>query len=248
MTEIPEHLLARSKSRRSAMGGGGGDDAAAAPSAPAKADAAATPAPAAAAAPAVAAAPVEKAPEPTPPWVQAAQTRKKIPMWAVPVLFMLPLWAVIYALTLDPPTNADSPITVGATMYSTNCATCHGATGGGSGNIPALVGDTGVTHEFPKPAEQVAWVALGSAGWTQAGQTKMPGGKSVAGGMPAWAASLQPADLMAVVLHERTTLDKETFDIKKWEDGFDETLKKFVPDKADAYKAVLEEWKTTPPA
>ena len=138
MTEIPEHLLARSKSRRSAMGGGGGDDAAAAPSAPAKADAAATPTPAASAAPAVAAAPVEKAPEPTPPWVQAAQTRKKIPMWAVPVLFMLPLWAVIYALTLDPPTNADSPITVGATMYSTNCATCHGPTGGGSYQGPAI--------------------------------------------------------------------------------------------------------------
>ena len=35
LTEIPEHLLARSKARRSAMGGGGGDDAAAA--APAKA-------------------------------------------------------------------------------------------------------------------------------------------------------------------------------------------------------------------
>ena len=66
--------------------------------------------------------------------------------------------------------------------------------------------------------------------------------------MPAWAASLQPADLMAVVLHERTTLDKETFDIKAWEDGFEDTLKKYVPDQADAYKAVLEEWKTTPPA
>lgn len=243
MTEIPEHLLARSKARRSAMGGGGGDDAPTAAT-PAKADApAATPAKAAAAP--VAAAP--PAPEPTPPWVAAAQSRKKIPFWAVPVLALLPLWAVIYALTLDPPTNAESPLTVGATVYSTNCATCHGATGGGSGNIPALTGDTSVIKEFPKPAEQVAWVALGSAGWTQAGEKALPGGRAVAGGMPSWEASLQPADLMSVVLHERTTLDKETFDITKWEDGFEDTLKKYVPDKADAFKAVLDSWKATPP-
>lgn len=247
LTEIPEHLLARSKARRSAMGGGGGDDAAAAT--PAKADDTA-PAAAAAAAPAVAtpaAAPAVAKVEPTPPWVQAAQSRKKIPFWAVPVLFLLPLWAVIYALTLDPPTQANSPLTVGATVYSTNCATCHGPTGGGSGAIPALVGDEGVTKSFPKPADQVAWVALGSAGWTQAGQTKLPGGKTISGGMPAWAASLAPEDLMAVVLHERTTLDKETFDAATWEDGFEETLKKHVPDQADAYMAVLDEWKTNPP-
>ncbi len=179
--------------------------------------------------------------------VEAAETRKKIPYWAVPVLVLLPLWAVVYYLTLDPPTQASSPLTVGADVYGTNCATCHGPTGGGSGNIPALVGEEGVTHSFPKPADQVAWVALGSAGWTQAGETKLPGGKSVAGGMPAWAASLTPEDLMAVVLHERTTLDQETFDVATWEDGFEETLQKYVPDEADAYMAVLEEWKTTPP-
>ena len=96
-------------------------------------------------------------------------------------------------------------------------------------------------------ADQVAWVALGSAGWTQAGQTKLPGGKAISGGMPAWAASLAPEDLMAVVLHERTTLDQETFDAATWEDGFEETLKKHVPDQADAYMAVLDEWKTNPP-
>ncbi len=248
MTEIPEHLLARSKARRAAMGGGGGDDAPAAAT-PATSDAAATPAPAAAATPAAApAAPVEVTVEPTPPWVEAAETRKKIPVWAVPVLFLLPLWAVVYALTLDPPTNADSPITIGAEVYGTNCATCHGASGGGSGNIPALVGEEGVTKQFEKPADQVAWVALGSAGWTAAGEKKLPGGRAVAGGMPSWQASLAPEDLMAVVLHERTTLDGETFDAAKWEDGFEETLQKYVPDEADAYMAVLEEWKTTPPA
>ncbi|MBS1838058.1 MAG: cytochrome c [Actinobacteria bacterium] len=248
MTEIPEHLLARSKARRSAMGGGGGDDAPAAAT-PAKADAGAPEPAVAAAAPAVAAAaaPAPKA-APTPPWVTAAQSRKKIPFWAVPVLALLPLWAVIYALTLDPPTNAESPLTVGATTYSTNCATCHGATGGGSGNIPALAGADGVLKSFPKPADQVAWVALGSAGWLQAGQKALPGGRPVSGGMPSWQASLQPADLMSVVLHERATLNDEKFDATKWEDGFEETLKKYVPDQAAAYKAVLDSWKATPPA
>lgn len=247
MTEIPEHLLARSKARRAAMGGGGGDDAPAAAT-PATTDDAA-PAPAAAAAPAAApATPVEVTVEPTPPWVEAAETRKKIPVWAVPVLFLLPLWAVVYALTLDPPTDAESPLTVGTEVYGTNCATCHGATGGGSGNIPALVGETAVTKEFPRPADQVAWVALGSEGWLATGQNELPGGYSVKGGMPPWAASLTPDEIMAVVLHERHDLDEEEFDIAQWEDGFEETLQEYVPDDAAAYMAVLEEWKTTPPA
>jgi mono/diheme cytochrome c family protein len=231
------------------MGGGGGDDAPAA-SAPAPAASGETaPATTAAAAPAVAQAaapPVVAAP--TPPWVQAAQSRKKIPYWAVPVLFLLPVWAILYALTLDPPTNANGPIAVGATTFSTNCAACHGAGGGGTGNIPALIGATAATKEFPDPAQQVAWVALGSAGWLQAGNKTLPGGRAVAGGMPAWAAALTPDELMAVVLHERATLNNEKFDYATWSKDFEATMKKYVPTQADAYVKVLEEWKTTPPA
>lgn len=247
LTEIPEHLLARSKARRSAMGGG---DDAPTTAAPAKADAAPTPAASAAAAPVAAAAPSVPAPvaAPTPPWVEAAQTRKKIPFWAIPVLALLPLWAVIYALTLDPPTKTESPLTIGATVYSTNCATCHGATGGGSGAIPALTGSSSVVKTFPKPGDQVAWVAVGSAGWLQSGLKTLPGGRAVAGGMPAWATSLKPEEVMAVVLHERTTLDAEKYDQTKWEDGFEDALKKHVPDQAAAYKAILDSWKATPPA
>ena len=231
------------------MGGGGGDDAPAS-SAPATTESTETsPAPAASAA--VAAAPVAAPPAvvaPTPPWVEAAQTRKKIPFWAVPVLAMLPLWAVVYALTLDPPTNANGPVAVGAEVYSgKGCSGCHGASGGGSGNIPALTGPQGAVAQFPKPADQVAWVILGSAGWLQSGQTELPGGRQVAGGMPAWAASLTPEELMAVVLHERSVFDGEAFDAATWEDGFKETLEKYDPDQAEEYIAVLDEWKTTPP-
>jgi mono/diheme cytochrome c family protein len=250
LTEIPEHLLARSKARRAAMGGGG-DDAPAASStevaatesaAPVKA--ASTPAPAAAAAtPATVA-----EPEPTPPWVEAAQRRKKIPLWAVPVLFFLPLWAVVYALTLDPPTQTDGPLTIGDEVYNgKGCSGCHGASGGGAGNIPALIGETAATTVFPEPALMVAWIALGSEGFLRAGINQLPNGMAVGGGMPAWETSLTAEELMAVVLHVRTGLNGEEFEAELWEENWDETVGKLVPDKSEEYLAVLEEWAADPP-
>ncbi len=250
MTEVPEHLLARSKARRSAMSGDGGGDAAPA-AAPATTEdtAASTPAPAAAATPAevVPAGPVE--PEPVAPYVEAALTRKKIPYWAVPVLFFLPLWAIVYALTLDPPTPKNSPLTAGAEIYAgKGCAGCHGASGGGSGNIPALNGDENVAKVWPTPAQQVAWIALGSAGWLEAGNTAMENGKPVNGGMPGWSASLTPLEIMEVTLHERVDYGQEPFDAATWEKDFKETIEKYLPDQAAEYEAVLEEWKAQPPA
>jgi mono/diheme cytochrome c family protein len=232
------------------MGGGGGDDAAPASTAPATTESADAPAPAAAPAAAVPATPaVAPPPAPITPWVEAATTRKKIPFWAVPVLFALPLWAVIYALTLDPPTDANGPLTIGDQVYNQKgCSGCHGGTGGGNGNIPALAGGpTAATKVFPRPADQVAWVALGSAGWLATGQKTLPDGLAVKGGMPAWSTSLTPDELMAVVLHERAAFNSEPFDAATWEDGFADTMKKYVPDQADAYVKVLEEWKANPP-
>ncbi len=255
MTEIPEHLLARSKARRSAIGGGGGDDApAAAPAAAAESAPAATPAAAAPAAASPAAAPAPKAPEPVAPWVQAAKSRQKIPFWAIPVLVGLLLWAPVYMLTLDPPTPKElGPLDSGAQVFSgKGCSGCHGGTGEGSGANPALVGDEGVAEVFTKPASQVAWVALGSAGFQAAGLDKYGDAditKPIGGGMPGWADSLSADELMDVVLHERTTLDEEEFDIDKWSDGFEETLSEHLPaDKVAEYVAVLDEWKANPPA
>jgi mono/diheme cytochrome c family protein len=248
LTEIPEHLLARSKARRAAMGGGGDAPAAsstevAATESAAPAKAASTPAPAAAATPAV---PAE--PEPTPPWVEAAQKRKKIPMWAVPVLFFLPLWAAVYALTLDPPTQTDGPFAIGDEVYNgKGCSGCHGASGGGAGNIPALVGDTAATTLFPEPALMVAWIALGSEGFLKAGINQLPSGYPVAGGMPAWETSLTAEELMAVVLHVRSSLNDEEFEAEKWEENWDDTVGTLVPDRSEEYRAVLEEWAADPP-
>lgn len=198
MTEIPEHLLKRSKERRAAIGG---EEAPAADAAPAEAEA--VPAAPSAAAPAVPAAaavvePAAPAPKPVRPEVAAALKRRKIPIWAMPVLAGLPLWAYVYQATLEPPPAAESdPLVLGGEVYS-GCATCHGATGGG-GVGPAL---TGVLETWPDYRDHMMWVKLGDAGWpgTTYGATDKP--KNV--GMPGHAA-LTDAELAQVVLYERTT-------------------------------------------
>lgn len=235
------------------MGGGGGEST---PAPTPETTATATPA-AAESAPAVAAtaaAPVVKPPEPVAPWVEAANKRQKIPFWAVPVLIGLVLWAPVYMLTLDPPTPTElGPLDSGAQVYSSKgCSGCHGGSGEGSGANPALKGDEGVKEVFNSPASQVAWVALGSAGYQAAGLTTYGDGdivKTIGGGMPPWGDSLSADELMDVVLHERTNLDEEEFDIELWSDGFEETLSELLPDdKVAEYVAVLEKWKANPPA
>ena len=154
MTEIPEHLLKRSQERRQAAAGTGG---AAPPGAtgagsPEAAEvgtpegqptdsAAPTTSPAV---PAAAAAPARRGPtepaapppppKPLPPYVLAAQSRKRVPFWAVPVLAGLPIWVFIYMEAMSPvkaqPTGA---LAVGAQVYNT-CSACHGSGGeGGTG-------------------------------------------------------------------------------------------------------------------
>lgn len=206
MTEIPEHLLERSRARRAALGLGGGE---AAP-APAKAEAGATPAaPAAGAPPAKAAAPAPVAAKKEPevvlsPYAQAAISRKKIPFWAVPVLLFLPLWGFLYWGTLDPATVAASgPLAEGATIYA-KCAGCHGASGGGAGSIPAL---TTVQETFPDIDSHIWWVTDGSNGVSKGspyGAADRPGGQRVSvGGMPAWGNALSAKQLLEVVYYER---------------------------------------------
>ena len=198
MTEIPEHLLKRSKERRAAIGGE--DAPAAAASTPSEA-VEATDAPAAApAVPAAAAAAVEPAaPKPTPvrPEVAAALRRRKIPYWAMPVLAALPLWAYVYQATLEPPPAGEAdPFVLGEQVYG-GCASCHGASGGGGGSFPAL---TGVLETWPDYRDHMMWVRIGSSGWPA--DTYGATNKAKAGGMPAHAA-LTDAELAQVVLYER---------------------------------------------
>ena len=159
MTEIPEHLLKRSKERRSAIGGG---DAPAEESAPAgeveAAPAAAPVAPAAAAAAVPEPAPV---PEPVRPEVAAALSRRKIPYWAIPVLAALPLWAYVYQATLEPaPTGELTPLEAGGAVYvSAACARAATAPAAGSASVP---GFEGVLETWPDFRDHMMWVRLGN--------------------------------------------------------------------------------------
>ena len=160
----------------------------------------------------------------------------------------LSLLFIVYALTNDKPTSTTGPLAVGATVYGgKGCSGCHGASGGG-GSGPAMAGGE-VVKTFPSPAEHVAWVAIGSEGWAKAGnKTYGATNKPVlAGAMPAWQDSLTPDELMAVILHERTVFGAEKFDWTMWDTDFDATLEKYAPDKVAEYRAVLDQWKTTPP-
>ena len=208
MTEIPEHLLKRSRERRAAMGLGGdaaaegpadaGAGAGASSEAPVPAAAAATPAPAPAAA--VEAAPPEP-PKPEPAYIQAAKKRKRAPYWATAVLAALPLWGYMYVRTLEPPpAGEDDPLVLGAEVYSGNCASCHGGTGGGV-SAPAFV-DGEITATWPDWRDHAAWVRLGTDGWPAAtyGATNKPVGGG--GTMPPWP-TLTDQQIAEVVLHER---------------------------------------------
>ena len=139
MTEIPEHLLERSRARRAALGLGGDDAAPAKAAATAGADAPAAgsaKAPAKAAAAAIGA--VKKPEVVHSPEVRAANARKRIPWWAAPVLLFLPLWSFLYVQTLEKPkAKAEGALAEGALVYA-KCAGCHGATGGGNGAIPGF--------------------------------------------------------------------------------------------------------------
>lgn len=246
MVEIPEHLLERSRQRRAALTGeGGGAAPAEGGSAPATTgDSAPAPAAAAPAAPAVPE--PEPEPEPTPPWVEAALSRKKVPWWAASGLAILPLFFIMYAWTLGEPSDEEGPLAVGAEIYGVSCAGCHGG-GGGGGSGPALNGGA-VIETFPSPADQIAWVTLGSAGYQDAGlSTYGATDKPIQGGMPGQEGTLTPAEIMDVVLHERVEYGGEEFDIAVWEEGFEATLTELTPDEAEEFMAVLEEWTASPP-
>ena len=206
MTEVPEHLLARSAKRRQEMTGEGGDAAPASDSSPAVAESApAAAAPSAASAPVVPSPVPEVPPEPVKPWVEAANKRQKIPVWVAPVLVFLPVWFAIYWATLEPPTSeAEGPLAIGAEVYSAACASCHGGAGGGG--VGPQLSDGEVLLTFPDWESQVAWIVNGSpaANGTPYGDANRPGGQRIsAGGMPAFVDSLSSEELMAVVLYER---------------------------------------------
>ncbi len=218
MTEIPEHLLKRSRERRGALEGDGvpasaGGSATSPATTPAGAPATTAPATPAVAPKAVAPAPVAK---PDPPYVLAAKTRKKMPFWAMGALGLLPVWAFMYLRALQPEVRrVEGPLAVGATVYSV-CSGCHG--GGGEGGSGRPFTDGEVLKTFPQIEDQLNMVAVGSqafkdAGIAAIGDPNREGGAHAplaynGSAMPARGgnAELTDAEILAVVCHERYTL------------------------------------------
>jgi mono/diheme cytochrome c family protein len=224
VTEVPEHLLKRSRDRRAALGlggggggeaGGGESDAAPASSASTEVEAAA---PAGAAARPAAVEPVEAAPpRRVPKYVRASLERKRIPLWVMPVLAFLPIWCVIYVNTLSKPySNIPTQLADGATQFAT-CASCHGSDGEGGVGRPLNNGQVLLT--FPYIADQLQFVWQGDVGTgigNVYGNPNRPGGAHKAGSfnggstlMPAWNGVLTQAQLLDVVRDERETISGE---------------------------------------
>ena len=250
MTEVPEHLLQRSRDRRSALGLGGGDSDIAAAAAPKPAAEVAVAAPGAAPAAAAAAATPATQPEPETlvepiaPYVEAGMRRKKIPVWAMPVLAALPIWAIIYAGTLDKETpKQQGPLALGTEVYTAKgCAGCHGGSGGGASG-PAL---TSLAADFPNPADQLFWVMEGSDGFKAKGLTTYSdAAKPVKGGMPGWA-TLKADELIGVVRHEREAFSGEKFDAASY-DKILEMIAKEFPDRQAEFKEAVDAFKLLPP-
>jgi len=220
VTEIPEHLLKRSRDRRSALGlggdesggeTGGGDDKPAAPAATTSS----TPAAPASTAPAArAAAPAPAAPpppKPDSPVVVAYKKRRRVPFWAMTALAVLPVWAFLYAKAVtEQPVEAAGPIGIGAEVYS-NCQSCHPG-----GNAGAGYGFTGgeVMLTFPHIEDQIRYVYFGTeqyniAGVEIYGNPDRDGGAHITGAlgpMPGWGGNLTDEEILSVVCHERYTL------------------------------------------
>ena len=228
MTEIPEHLLRRSKERRAALGG---DDATATAeagavtagvasgAAPARIESEA-PATQAAGGGGVATRAGRPSPADAPELPKLGPTRAKVPLWIMPVLVALPLWGVVYlgAFGSRAKANANDPVTIGGTLFAQNCSSCHGANGEGGGTGPQLNGGQ-VLKVWPTLQDHVNWVHTGGApfvGKTIGSQVKIPVPANNV--MPAFGqdhgGSLTDLQIQQVVCYERVSFGGEAESLK----------------------------------
>jgi mono/diheme cytochrome c family protein len=215
VTEIPEHLLKRSKAAKAKAEGApsdSGDGAAstdATSTAVAKADAPAAPAKVAKAAVPDAPPP----PKPDIPVVAAYKQRKKIPVWAMMTLSLLPVWGLMYVRSLTATEKVVAgPIGDGTEVYA-GCASCHGTAG--EGGVGRKFSDGEVMLTFPHIEDQLNLVYTGSKAYSDEGvgpygdasrghlfynNAWMPAQGETAGG------ALTQAEILAVVCHVRYDL------------------------------------------
>ena len=241
VTEIPEHLLKRSRERRAAIGQGGdagaSDGAAAAPAAtPATTEKAAAPAAAASSGPPARSGPpaaeAVTPPKPDPAYVVAAKQRRKVPWWAMATLGLMPVWGLMYVRSLtEPPEVVEGPLAIGAEQYG-SCAACHGAAGGGGVGY-AFAGEE-VLKTFPNIEDQLRYVYWGTGEYNLAGieiygDPDREGGPHLTNGlgvMPQQGASagggLTDYEILGVVCHERYTLGGADPTSEEWAEEFEQ--------------------------
>jgi mono/diheme cytochrome c family protein len=193
-------------------GGAGAPLPARSETAPARA-AGAEKAPAAAAparAPAVVEEPVDLAPAPAK-VLPKGPHKLPIPVWVMPVLVAIPLWAFFFpaAFSNHKKAAASDPVTIGNQVYHANCSTCHGTNGEG-GVGPALHGGVAAIT-FPNIQDHIDWVKNGSTGLPKNapyGDPNRAGGQHVASknDMPGFGSTLSMTQIQDVVLYERTKL------------------------------------------
>ena len=231
MTEIPEHLLKRSRERRAAAG-----DSSENPGTEVATTKEATPAAAASAAPAstgpaprtAAAAPSEPpAPKPDSPVVAAYRSRRKVPFWAMAALALLPIWTFMYVRSVTAQAEeASGPLAMGAEIYA-NCAACHGGAGGGGVGYAFTEGEVLLT--FPNIEDQLRYVLYGTGAYNVAGveiygNPDRPGGPHVTGArgaMPGFEGALTDYEILSVVCHERYTLSGADPGSEEWGDEYE---------------------------
>ena len=219
MTEVPEHLLQRSRERREALGllpksggeateqpeGGTQGMSTATPEAPATAAAAAEPAPAPSARPEPEPAVEETGPTLSPEGVAALRTR--VPVWVMPVLVVLPFWGVLY-LGAFGDRSVKQVVTPKDVYAKAGCGSCHGTQGEGGSGPPLADGASKLT--FPTEQDHIEWVKNGSGAVSgqMYGSPSRPGGQRgpATGGMPAFGGQLSDAEIEMVVKYERDEL------------------------------------------
>jgi mono/diheme cytochrome c family protein len=209
VTEVPDYLLRRSRERREALGlapTGGDAPEGGAPeaSAPAEASASAASEAPVPAAPAEAPVAAASATEALPAYIEPSAPRSGVPVWMMPILVILPLWAIVYVGAFGAEKTAAGPPN-GAQIYTSSCASCHGPKGEGAVGPKLAGGETKLT--FPDEAEHIKWVEEGSQ--TSKGKPygdPARGKVAASGGMPPFKSQLSPEEIKAVVTYERDQL------------------------------------------
>lgn len=102
----------------------------------------------------------------------------------VEIVALVAAAAFVLLLFVNEPDTGDT-VSTGATIYSSSCATCHGATG--QGGVGPRLADV-VVGRFPDVADEIAVVTSGR------------------GGMPGFSGTLSAEEIRQVVEYTRTDL------------------------------------------